>query len=334
MKALKTNGMETFTEVTVEPKGEGFVKVKLHYILPTYADADVFRGRGKHYPVVPCHMATAYVSEDYPEYGLKQGTKVLLSPYVTDQSSLDNKVNGFTEDGFLANFVELPESQVIPLPDDVKEIEAVFADYIAISYETVKRMNLVRGDYVAIIGGGAVTNILAQLVLYYQAVPILIHNREDALKRASDAGVYYTVNAQEVSPYEAVREITGGRMAEHVALAAAADVSANYLLKLAKNGGNCFIIAPHGNFSKLDADLAEIYRRNLTVSGVSSGRDDITSAVNILAQKFLKLDNFVDRLLPVERAELLFREFTENPGEYFCRMLEVLPSSFREQPKE
>ena len=201
MRILKATGNRGFEVLDIPATEEenGLVKLKIETIFPTMSDVAVYEGKLEiNYPVAPCRLATAVVSEDRPEYGLKRGSKVLLNPYILNSADEDGYtelgVYGINDDGFLRNFISLPIDNIIPFPEDVKEDEAVFVDVIAIALNALNKLDVQKGDYIAILGGSVLNLVIAQLALYYQAIPILVSSDDRYLELADSHGVYYTIN--------------------------------------------------------------------------------------------------------------------------------------------
>ena len=74
---------------------------------------------------------------------------------------------------------------------------------------------------------------------------------------------------------------------------------------------------------KVDADMCQIAHKNLTVRGITCGADEFSSAVNILAQHVLKLDDFVDKIVSLEETESLFAELCDRFDNYICPVIKV-----------
>ena len=72
---------------------------------------------------------------------------------------------------------------------------------ISIALSIIDKLHVEKGEHVAIIGGTLFANILAQVVAYYQAVPIIIDDNEENLKLAKKCGVYYVSNSQKAETY-------------------------------------------------------------------------------------------------------------------------------------
>lgn len=327
MKIYQVTGSSAVEIGNVEAEASEKIKIKVTHVMPTQSDINLFSGSVKReYPFVPGSMAIGVISDDRPEYGLKRGTKVILNPYVTEPADrLDFlptvKTRGINLEGFMKDFVYLDIDEFVPFPENVEEDDAIFADKIAIAMSAINSFNVTKGDYVAIIGAGCVGNILAQLALYFQMIPIVIDNNEFWLDKAKQNGIYYTINATDEIPYKRIFEITGGRMCEHTIIEDTASVTGAYLFKLARIGGDCTIICEPYAVKSLDADVSYISKRQLKVKGVSNGSGEFNSAINIIAQKILNLDGFIEKKVEVEQSEEFFKELVENPGHYFSGLI-------------
>lgn len=331
MRILKATGNRGFEVLDIPATEEenGLVKLKIETIFPTMSDVAVYEGKLEiNYPVAPCRLATAVVSEDRPEYGLKRGAKVLLNPYILNSADEDGYtelgVYGINDDGFLRNFISLPIDNIIPFPEDVKEDEAVFVDVIAIALNALNKLDVQKGDYIAILGGSVLNLVIAQLALYYQAIPILVSSDDRYLELADSHGVYYTINDSRDNVQRRVLDITGGRMADHTIIHALPGVSPNYISLLTAISGNCVMVGLSSTyFPRMDVDLAQIAKKNLTFSGVARGDKEFTSAVNVLAQKLVKFDGVIDKKISFEEAPALFKEMSEEPQRYVCALINV-----------
>lgn len=329
------------TEASAEP---GKVKVRVTHVLPDATDAAVFFGDPQTaYPIVPGHCAIGVVSDDRPEYGLKRGTKVILDPYVCDGIDQIDKesclcVRGVDVDGFMREFAYADISGILPFPGEdldvaqlsydgeakssfVDEREAVFAEKIALALKCLNSLKAEKGEYALIVGGGCVCNIVAQLALYFQLVPIVADTNESNLRRMERCGVYYAINMMRDSLIDKVTEITCGRMAENSILALNAVGAPESTFNVTKIGGKCVFLSENRISRAFETDIAPICRRRLCATGINNGASEMSSAVNILAQRILRFDGFIDREAGMRDAEMLLREMKSDPERYFGVLL-------------
>ncbi len=329
MKSYKANGNFKLIGEVREVEETTKIKVKVTHILPTRSDVNIFAGTIKQsYPFIFGHVAIGVVSDDREEYGLKRGTKVILNPYIEEISDrLDIlgkvKTRGVDVDGFFEDFVFLDIEDITPFPEEVDEEEAIFTEKIAIAMCAINSFSVEKGDYLVIVGGSPMCNILAQLAMYFQLIPIMIDTNAHWLEKAKECGVYYTIDETRSVPCEAVKEITGGRMAEHTIIEAAPDVTSSYFFALGREGGDCTIICENKIVKKLDADISKISQRQLKVKGVSNGAREFESAINILAQGILNLDNFIEKTVELEDAEEALKDMHQNFEEFYSMVIKV-----------
>ena len=122
MKLYRTNGNNEFEITESDASWEpGLVKLKISTILPTMTDIFVYQGKMNiNYPVVPCRAATAIVSEDRPEYGLKRGAKVIINPYILSSADEEGYARiatyGIEADGFCVTLSRFRPKTSYPSP--------------------------------------------------------------------------------------------------------------------------------------------------------------------------------------------------------------------------
>lgn len=331
MKIYQSTGSADLlvSDVENEEKDVGKIKIKVTQVMPTLSDLNTFTGSVKRdYPCVFGHMAIGAVSDDRPEYGLKRGTRVILNPYVVEAfDRLDSppliKTSGVNCDGFLKDFVHADIDKITPFPDNVEEFEAIFTEKIAVALSAVNAFRIAKGDYIAVIGGTPLCNIIAQLALYFQLVPIMIDTGENRLKRAENVGIFYTVNSLKEVPFDRVKEITGGRMCNHTVFDASSGQAGAYLFALAKDGGDCVLICENGTAKTLDADISPVGKNRLRLKGVADGAAEFDSAINILAQRILNLRNFIDVTADIGEADRMLKEYSAEPELYYSAVIKL-----------
>lgn len=329
MKLYTANGNKDFKIVETENNApEEYVKLKVSLVYPTLSDLSVYEGKlDIDYPRVPCRLATAVVSEDRPEYGLKLGSRVLINPYLNPQTNeeesySDIDVYGIHADGFLRDFVSLPIDNVIPFPEEVKEDEAIFTDIVAVALKIINEIKPEKGEYIALIGGSLLMNVTAQLALYYQAIPIVISGDQRYLQLAEQSGVYYTVDERQEDVIKKVFSITGGRMADYTVQHAIDNMKGNFIYSLACRGGKCITATLNNAYiPRQEIDISLVAEKNLTVRGVSCGITEFNSAINFLAQKIIKFDGFIDKIVPLSESKELFEELSRDHNRYLCAVI-------------
>ncbi|MCL2177045.1 MAG: zinc-binding dehydrogenase [Firmicutes bacterium] len=287
---------------------DGIVKIRTSLVGLSFCDIKMFMGDSvsvdKAYPFSLGTKAVGVISDD--AHNFKRGQRVVVDPFIacgscymcktqtvnkqgnvncSDVQTYINVLGG----GLLSDFAYVPVTNLYELPSSIKDEDAIFAEYIALGLNALSQISLEKAEYVAIFGGGITGNILAQLVLYYQAVPIIIDDDEHKLEIAKAHGVYYTVNAKTENVQSKIREITSSRGAEVGVYIASSNLDLGDMLGSMDEYGRVCILGTEYNKQYLNVSLTQILSRQLNVLGVKSGYGFMAQAINILANKAVNL---------------------------------------------
>ncbi len=287
--------------------GEDCVKIKLTKVGLTSLDNNVYLGNGRvNYPIVPCRQAVGIVIDDGASNSFTRGQRVVIDPYMScgvcrmcksGKPDLCEKLVtlGVNEDGLLKDFAVVPTSNLYSLPDHVKDNDAIFIDYISLALNIIGKLNISKGDHIAILGGGISGTILTKVAMYYQAVPIVIDESDSRLELARKADVYYTICSKDTDLVKKVRNLTCGRMCEHVIFMFNSGQGMNVPFDLAANGGNiAFVGWDMNNLAQSEnIDLSPLISKHLTAFGVTNGHKLGTNAINFLANRFMDVSQLV-----------------------------------------
>ena len=296
---------------TVVTRGEDEVKVKMSKVAVSSDDIVYFATDSDH--IVPGHSGVAHVSEADESLGFKLGSRVIVSPFVKGvEHGIDKvRVHGVDVDGLLTDFISLPAENVYAIPDGISDDEAIFTDYIALGSNIIESMDCQKGDYVVIVGASTIGLILSQIAIYYQLVPILVDMDADKLRVAENWGVYYTLNPMFDNLERRVEEITGGRMCEFSVFTGDGIPFSN-AARLVKEGG-VVIISGYSSHKQHQLDMDVVLSKQLTVKGVADGYGEMSSAINLLANKIVKVDGLITKKVYFEDVPELVKECVEYP---------------------
>lgn len=315
MKAWKIEGPSELELIETKSKrAAGQIRVKLSTCALSATDLAYYRGTNHRSGIVPSHSAVGFVSEADDESELKLGQRVVISPYIDDSeveveipSQRKIKIMGVDVDGFLSDFVNVPQNNVYVLPEGIKDEEAVFIDYIALANQVIENFDFEKGDYLLIVGASTFGLVIAQLALYYQLVPIIVDKYDDRLKLAEELGVYYTVNFRRDNVDLVLKEITGGRMADFTVFEPR-ELPFSLAHDYTREGGTV-VVSGYNNFvMSFDADIEKIFAKQITIKGVNNGIDEITSAINFLANRVVRTEILVGEVYDFEDVPKAFED--------------------------
>lgn len=265
---------------------------------------------------IPGHSAVAYVSEADEDSGFKLGSRVVVSPFVTvnEFGKQVVKTMGVNADGLLRDFICVPSENVFPLPDGISDEEAVFSDYIAMANKALESIDANAGDYVIIVGANTIGLILSQLASYYQLVPVLVDLDLSRLALAKSWGVSYALNPTYDNLERRVIELTGGRLLD-AAIFAGEGIGLDAAIRLLKDGGEV-VLAGYSFPEKHSVDMDVILKKQLKLRGVNNGDGEISSAINLLANKIVRTDGMISDRVSFDEVPKAVDEASKYPYKF------------------
>lgn len=293
-KLAKINKMELCESVDAS-------KVKILKVLITHEDMQTLNGDDDaEYPVIIGRVAIGQISDTNETAYLKRGTKVYICPVTScgkcneclsgnEDGCLDFKVAGKNANGYLRDFAVVNNKDMHGLPTSVSDNDVLLLDYISLALAAIEKLNIQKGEHVAVIGGDILGTIIALLIIYYQAVPIFIDNNKDNLARATDVGIYYSYFSDNKLEKE-VSEITGAHMAKKVVYVSNSNLNTDLALKLAAHDAQIGFVGFSAPSLKVNFSVA--MKKQLQFVCVTNGYGMEEQAINILANKAVDLSQF------------------------------------------
>ncbi|MCM1195227.1 MAG: alcohol dehydrogenase catalytic domain-containing protein [Corallococcus sp.] len=281
---------------------ENKVKVKIEEILLSTSDYNIYSGAAKRaYPFVFGRNAVGVVSDvgDKDSSILQKMDRVAIEPYIPcdmcdecRDGDIQNCSNmqelGHNCNGLLQNFIDLPYALLHKLPDNLSTERALFVSYVAFCLNIADALNLEKGRHIAIFSSSKTGLILAQLVAYYQAVPVFISNVDELLDMARDLGIFYCFNPDNTDVEHEIMMITGGRMCSELVYLSDSDFKMQDVYNAAAVNANICLAGYSEKESKLS--VAQICKKHLKVFGVYNGAGNYSSAINLLVTNTVNVD--------------------------------------------
>ncbi len=314
--------------------GVDCVKVRITRSLITEEDVALMAGVNKNLklPYIPCSMAVGQITAVGPDVNyLQKGQRVYLSPMHPcgkcyhcingdEENCYEFEYAGKNKDGFLKDFAVLKASDVFLLPDNVKDDDVVYVEYIKLALSVVNALNFEKGQHVAILGGNVVGVILAQIISYYQGVPIIIDKNEENLRLAKQSGIYYTVLQNENTVNE-ISAITGARMVANAVYITDLKLSTTVLYNVVSPRAKVVFMGTPFRNVEIPFNLA--MSKNIISYCVTDGYLNSETAINLLAMKAVDLSKYELTPVKLQNADKEIKKRIDlyNSGEKYDKIL-------------
>ncbi len=284
MKAGVVHAKEDLRYEEIEkPKAEpGKVIVKVKYTGICGSDVPRVNGDACHYyPNVLGHEFSGVIDEVGPGVtNVKPGDRVAGMPLVPCMECEDCQRGDYSlckhysfigsrEFGSFAEYVAVPEKNVVKIGDSVDFIKGAFFEPATVALHGLERTGYKGGKTVAILGGGTIGIMTMQWAKIFGAkktvVFDIVDERLDLAKRlGADAGI----NTKNEDFMDQAMELTGGRGFDYVYETAGNTITMKMAFKLAANkAGLCFIGTPTRELTFTVDEWENMNRKEFTLTG-------------------------------------------------------------------
>lgn len=302
MKGYKISKPFTLEEKEISETTSNQVqsKVKINKALITLSDVLRYRGELDCKEVVLGGSGIGIVSEtDANLFGLEKGKHIYIDPTRACEECYNCKRGeqgkcsdllfaGEDFDGFLSDFISATPDKLFTLPSSVSDFESLFIDHISLGVSIFDKLNIQKGDYVAVLGANNFGNIFAQLLIYYQAVPIVMTLDEEDYDIAKKSGIYYVLGPNDNWQKE-VSAITSGRMIDKIVYISDSNIPTGRAFALASSHAQ---VAFTGEFYKsTPVSFLQAVKKQLDILCINSGFGNTGASINILANKAINFSH-------------------------------------------
>lgn len=268
-------------------------KVKISRASISASDIAEYLGKYGELPLVPTRSALGLISESKSHY-LQKGQRVFLTPYSKNDENL-NSIRGVTSSGYLSDFANVPLENILIIPESIKDEDATFIEDVALAIKTFKKLEIKKTNYVLLAGCSLETIILAQLCMYFQAIPIMVDKDDTMLSKSEEYGIYYTINPSSENPIIKINEITSGKKIDKLIINTDAfeDLDPDVLNIMAENS-SIALVGYNKSLPEMNVNISQLVEKKISIYGINDGQNELEPAINYLATGIIKVDSLVD----------------------------------------
>lgn len=318
MKALFLNGIENVSIENVELKELNNNEVKIKVEACGVCGSDIHSYFGKNplisYPVVPGHEFSGVIVESESN-SFKVGDRVVVDPNITcnkckycisgkrnfckDFVSIGNNVYG----GF-SEFVNVPDSQLYKIPDNVSFIEASVTEPIACIIHGLDIIHAKVGESALILGAGFIGLTFLQILKNMGYNPLMVSElNEYRLNTAKKLGadvvsgnLYdYVMGKTNNNGVDLIVETTGNMKLFEESL----DIIGNTGRILA------FAVYDPDKYAKIKPSI--IFRKEITITGEFTNPYTMERSLNLISSKAINLDILLNKKIDINDVENAFK---------------------------
>jgi len=204
-----------------------------------------------------------------------------------------------------AELIRIPKPHVervtFRLPDELTYEEASFAEPLACAVRAVERSQVLSGDRIAVVGGGGMGLLIAQVILAQGADAIVLDISEARLALAAQVGVRLAVHPGAAGVDRTLADLTGGVGVDGAVLTVVNGRILEDTQRAVRAGGRINVFAGAADGPRLTLDFVDLYHRELAVfSTYSSTPATLARAVELLASRRVRVAPLISHRLPLE----------------------------------
>ena len=210
---------------------------------------------------------------------------------------------GEMRDGTEAEFVAVPERNLLPLPEGMSAADAAASPLSALTahHMLLRRARLQAGQDVLVHAAGSGVSVFAiQIAKAYGARVFATASSDAKLERARELGADATINYETEDFSRKVWELTGKRGVD-IAIDHVGEATISRSLRCLTKGG-ALVTCGSTSGAKLEADLRLVFFKNLSILGSTMGGLGEMRQVWRMVERGL-IRPVVDRTLPLSRAK-------------------------------
>lgn len=242
---------------------------------------------------------------------------------------LNLTVVGAKHPGGFAEYVALPEKNVLKLPDSVDFESAAMIEPSAVVAHGLFKSNAKVGDDLVVVGCGNIgllTIKWAQVMGFDKIIALDINDA--ALKSAKETGATHTINTLKVDPLEELAKITNHLGAQCVVESAGSPITSAQVFAYAKKGGDViFMGIPYADVNIERFYFEQIVRKELNVIGSWNAisapfpGDEWSATIKALSSGKIEFKSMISHRLSLSDGPSIFEEITNNRDKNFGKVM-------------
>lgn len=161
-------------------------------------------------------------------------------------------------DGSFADYLSLPDENLLPVPDSMPDELAVFTEPAAAAYEILEQVRIARSESILVLGDGRLGAIVAMVLKAEKYLPVVAGHHPEKLARLTALGIATELEADLRPGFDVVIDCTG------------ANAGFKPAIELVRPRGKLVLKSAAAGAASLD--LSPVVINEITVVGSRCGR--------------------------------------------------------------
>ena len=318
MTAAMYTGGRTFTTAapTIGPPEAGQVQIAVAYTGLCGTDLHIFHGdmdaRVAMPAVIGHEMSGTIAAIGDGVSGWAVGQNVTVMPTLScgscpacrkGNTHICHRLNfiGIDSEGSMQSAWNVPAEVLIALPEGLALDEAALIEPTAVAVHDVRRSGLTASDFVVVIGGGPVGQLIASVALRQGARVVLVELDPGRRETARGFGIT-TVDPREENLVDYVLRETDGAGADVAFEVSGAAAGVSSAVEVLTTRGRLVMVAIHPKPKEID--LHRFFWRELEMFGARLyQREDFEEAVRLVADGAIPARQMISKVVSLEDVE-------------------------------
>ncbi|MEH8043950.1 zinc-binding alcohol dehydrogenase family protein [Gallibacterium anatis] len=310
-------------------KKENEVLIKVESVGICGSDIGAYRGTNPlvTYPRILGHEVVGRIIESgigMPS-NIKIGDRVIVDPYIYCGSCYpcsigrtncctNLKVIGVHIDGGMQEIITHPAHLITKVPNNIPLNLLPLAEPLTIALHAIHRTKVKQGEFVTIIGAGAIGLMAALVSKLYGATPILIDILDKRLEYAKSIGVTHTINSLKEDPQEQINKITNSQLSQVVIEASGANESIQNTLKYTSFAGRIALTGWPKKETLLPTNI--ITFKELDIYGSRTSKGEFEEALNLISSGKFDAKDIVTKTISFDEIPEYIGKLSNEPDNY------------------
>ena len=211
---------------------------------------------------------------------------------------------GVNMDGGFAHYSMVPEAQVFKMNPAVGFEAMAMAEPLACCVHGIEQVDIRSGDYVAVVGGGAIGLLMVQLAKLRGASTVILSEPVAARREVGlQVGADYAIDPLASDPLEQVRNLTGRQGVDVVIECVGKVFATQQSFDLADRGGRILLFSVPSPDAKFDMPLIDVFKKELKIYGSFVNPDSHQQAVDLINAGRIQTAPLITHRYPIEQLE-------------------------------